>query len=147
MALAPAVKVVAPAPAGWVTAPGWVVAPPGGAARGPVPTVEGPSDSAGALLVSGTLLAPLLLRLTAPRNRLAWVSVMALAPALNVAVPAATAWVNTPVWVIAPPVLTSHVPVPTGETATTSAPGVVSATALAPLFVSATAPARLFGWV
>src|SRR5206468_1412561 len=104
MALAPALMVVAPAPAAWVNAPVWVIAAPAVTARVPVPTLEVPSDSACAPLVSATLLAPLLLRLTEPLNRLAWLSVMALAPALKVAAPAPAVWVNTPVWVIAPPV-------------------------------------------
>src|SRR5260221_11909282 len=109
MALAPAVKVVAPAPAAWVIAPAWVIAAPAVTAKVPLPTLEAANASACAPLVRATLLAPLLLRLTAPRNRLAWVSVMALAPALKVAVPAPAVGADMPVWAIAPPAGTAQV--------------------------------------
>src|SRR5258706_7602513 len=59
------------------------------------------------LLVSWALLAPLLLRLTAPVKALpAWVRVMAWAPAAKLLAPVTLA---APVWVIAPPAVAAAV--------------------------------------
>src|SRR4029079_669278 len=85
MALAPAVKVAAPAPRAWVIAPVCVIAPLALTVSVPLPTADRPRLTAFAS-VKATLFAPLLLSDTAPVKSLpALFSVIALAPALNVA--------------------------------------------------------------
>ena len=65
MALAPALKEAAPAPAAWVIAPVSVIAPVEFTISVPLPTVEAAS-AVGTALVSETLFAPLLASDTAP---------------------------------------------------------------------------------
>src|SRR5580658_2865925 len=138
IALAPALKLAAPDAA---IAPVCVIAPPALTVNVPLPTLLAPRLSAPAL-VSETLLAPLLLRMTAPVKAFAWFSVIALAPAVKSEVPGT---VNTPVSVMAPPLLTVRF-WPTVEAARLNAPAVVRLTLLAPLLDSVTAPVRLFAW-
>lgn len=90
-----------------VNAPVWVMLPPDVIVKF-CPTLDGPSIVA-ILLVSETLFAPLLLKLTAPVSTFAWVNVIACAPAVKLEVPGTVA---TPVWVILPPAVTDKVPVP-----------------------------------
>src|SRR5450759_2397576 len=142
IAFAPAVKDAAPAPAAWVIAPVWVIAPIAVTVSVPLPTLEVPS-TVGTALVSETLFAPLLLSDTAPVKWLAWVSVIAFAPALKDAAPAPAAWVIAPVWMIAPVELMVSVPLPTLEVPSTVGTALVSETLFAPLLVSDTAPVRL----
>ena len=61
----PALRVVDPAPAAWVMVPVWVIPSPLSASE-PLPTDEVPRINALLPLSSVTLLAPLLIRLTAP---------------------------------------------------------------------------------
>ena len=110
------------------------------------PTPEVPR-ARGALLTTAALFAPLLLSETAPVKSLAWVSVIAFAPAVNDAAPAAAACVSTPVCVIAPLELTVRVPVPTLDVPRTVAVPFVRDTAFAPLLFTETAPVRPFAWV
>src|SRR5450759_4089838 len=142
IAFAPAEKEAAPAPAACVIAPVWVIAPVEVTVSVPLPTPEAPSFVAAALVIE-TLFAPLLLSDTAPVMWLAWVSEIAFAPALNVAMPAAAAWVITPVSVIGPVELMVSVPLPTPEVPSTVAAALVRETLFAPLLVSDTAPVRL----
>src|ERR1022692_504709 len=90
-----------PAPAAWVIAPLSVIAPVELTVSVPLPTPEVP-NTVGTALVNETLFAPLLLNDTAPVKWLAWVSVIAFAPAVKDAAPAPAAWVIAPIWVIAP---------------------------------------------
>src|SRR5580658_6124161 len=120
IALAPALKLAAPDAA---IAPVCVIAPPALTVNVPLPTLLAPRLSAPAL-VSETLLAPLLLRMTAPVKAFAWFSVIALAPAVKSEVPGT---VNTPVSVMAPPLLTVRF-WPTVEAARLNAPAVVRLT-------------------
>src|SRR5258705_216600 len=95
------------------------------------------------LLVSCASLAPLLLRLTAPVKLLAWVSVIALAPAEKLLVPPTVA---APVCVIAPPEVTVRF-WPTPDVPSTVAMLLVSWALLGPLLLRLTAPVKLFAWV
>src|ERR1700690_2911460 len=147
IACAPAVKEAVPAPAACVIPPVWVISPVADVTvRVPAPTLEVPRIVAPPL-VSETLPAPLLFSETAPVKAFAWVSAIALAPALNVATPAPAACVVAPVCVIAPVEFTLKVPVPTDEAPSAGPTELVSDTAFAPLLFSATAPVKSLAWV
>ena len=91
-----------------VIAPVSVMAPPAVRFRlAPTPEVPRARE---ALLMTAALLAPVLLSETAPVKSLAWVSVIALAPAVKEAAPAPAACVTAPVCVIAPVEVTARVP-------------------------------------
>ncbi len=115
--------------------PVWVIAPVEVTVSVPLPTLEVPSAVATAL-VSATLFAPLLASDTAPVKWLAWVSVIAFAPAVKDAAPAPAAWVIAPVWVIGPVELMLSVLLPTPEAPSFVATALVSATLFAPLLFS-----------
>ena len=87
----------------------------------PVPTEILPKLKAEPL-VRETLLLPLLERLTAPVKALLCVKVMALLPALKLAVPGT---VMTPVCVIAPPAVTTKLPPEVSVTVGKAMPAVV----------------------
>ncbi len=101
-----------------------------------------PATWVATVLTSVTLLAPLFVSVTSPFRLFAKASVIAFAPALNVAAPAPAACVIVPVCVIAPPASRSSVPLPTVERPTFKAVLLVSATLLAPLLLSNTDPVR-----
>ncbi len=105
MTPAPALIVAAPALAACVIAPVCVTPVPV-KLKVPVPTEEAPIDKA-MLLLTLTLLARELLSETAPVNTLALPKVIALAPAVKLAVPGT---VKTPDCVIAPPAVAIKLP-------------------------------------
>ena len=69
--------------------------------------MEDAAKSRAELVVIAALLVPVLVKVTAPVILLFWVSVIALAPALNKAVPGTT---KAPVCVIAPPAVADNDP-------------------------------------
>ncbi len=109
---APALIVTAPAAAAWVIGPISVTPKPVNP-NVPVPTLEESILNA-RVFVTATLLAPLLLRETAPVKALFCVNVIACAPAVKLDVPG---MVNTPVWVILPAVVTLRLPLVDNVTA------------------------------
>jgi len=149
IALAPALKVAAPAAAACVSAPVCVIAPLDVTVSVPLPTPEAPSCVA-TLLVRLTLFAPELIRLTAPVKALvACVRVIAPAPALNVDAPPTVSAVPA-FCVIAPLVVTPKVPAPVVMLPRVAVVAAVSDTLPPPLVmkfappaVNVTAPAEL----
>lgn len=134
------VKVIGFAPAlksefpSTVNAPVCVIAPTAVTVK-LLPTLEVPNTKA-LLLVRLTSLAPLLLKVTAPVNKLFCVNVIALAPTLKLDVPPT---VNIPFWVKGPVAVTVKF-LPTVEVAKTKAMLLLRLTSLAPLLFTDTAP-------
>src|SRR6266853_437349 len=138
---APALMVAVPALAACVIAPVCVIPTPVRESV-PVPIDEAPMLKATALLKL-TLLAPELLRETAPVKLFEIPNVITPAPALIVAVPALAACVIAPVCVIPTPVRES-VPVPIDEAPMLKATALFKLTLLAPELLRETAPVKLF---
>ena len=132
IAKAPVVKLEVP---GTVKMPDCVIAPPALIVKF-WPIVEA-ANSRAPLLVKDTLLAPLLLRLTAPPKEFAWVRVMGLAPAVKEAVPPTD---KAPLCVRAPEIIVRFCPIV--EAANCKAPLVVSEALLEPLLLRVTAPVK-----